>query len=260
MAECQLTLVFRQTAATSAMTDQSAAHGACQTPSHRARHGPRRRDARLSGGAIARRHGAAAGVRIRQRSRRRGRGNAALRASGRGARRQGVTASAGLGDRDAPAAAPRSGAGYADGRRRPGRRRGGRGSRCWSIGCGSGPGRRAASPRSAPGRFCWRPRACWTAGARPHIGRICAELARRFPAVRVESDPIFVRDGAVWTSAGVTAGIDLALALVEAGSRPHRGARGGALSGGLPQASGRAGAVQRRAVPAGGGGQIRRAA
>jgi transcriptional regulator GlxA family with amidase domain len=44
---------------------------------------------------------------------------------------------------------------------------------------------------------------------------ICAELARRFPAVRVESDPIFVRDGPVWTSAGVTAGIDLALALVE---------------------------------------------
>jgi transcriptional regulator GlxA family with amidase domain len=43
----------------------------------------------------------------------------------------------------------------------------------------------------------------------------CADLARRFPAVRVESDPIFVRDGAVWTSAGVTAGIDLALALVE---------------------------------------------
>jgi transcriptional regulator GlxA family with amidase domain len=43
----------------------------------------------------------------------------------------------------------------------------------------------------------------------------CAELARRFPAVHVESDPIFVRDGSVWTSAGVTAGIDLALALVE---------------------------------------------
>ena len=43
----------------------------------------------------------------------------------------------------------------------------------------------------------------------------CAELARRFPAVRVEADPIFVRDGPAWTSAGVTAGIDLALALVE---------------------------------------------
>jgi transcriptional regulator GlxA family with amidase domain len=45
--------------------------------------------------------------------------------------------------------------------------------------------------------------------------RHCAELARRFPAVRVEPDPIFVRDGAVWTSAGVTAAIDLTLALVE---------------------------------------------
>lgn len=43
----------------------------------------------------------------------------------------------------------------------------------------------------------------------------CGELARRFPRVRVESDPIFVQDGVVWTSAGVTAGIDLALALVE---------------------------------------------
>ncbi|SAL69308.1 AraC family transcriptional regulator [Caballeronia arvi] len=43
----------------------------------------------------------------------------------------------------------------------------------------------------------------------------CAELATRFPAVRVESDPIFIRDGDIWTSAGVTAGIDLSLALVE---------------------------------------------
>ena len=44
---------------------------------------------------------------------------------------------------------------------------------------------------------------------------LCAELARRFPAVHVEPDPIFVKDGPAWTSAGVTAGIDLALALVE---------------------------------------------
>ena len=43
----------------------------------------------------------------------------------------------------------------------------------------------------------------------------CAKLAQRFPTVRVEPDPIFVCDGPVWTSAGVTAGIDLALALVE---------------------------------------------
>jgi transcriptional regulator GlxA family with amidase domain len=43
----------------------------------------------------------------------------------------------------------------------------------------------------------------------------CTELARRYPAIHVEPDPIFVRDGPIWTSAGVTAGIDLALALVE---------------------------------------------
>lgn len=43
----------------------------------------------------------------------------------------------------------------------------------------------------------------------------CDELARRHPSIRVETDPIFVRDGAVWTSAGVSAGIDLALALIE---------------------------------------------
>ena len=44
----------------------------------------------------------------------------------------------------------------------------------------------------------------------------CAELARRFPNVAVEPDAIHVVDGPVCTSAGVSAGIDLALALVEA--------------------------------------------
>jgi transcriptional regulator GlxA family with amidase domain len=43
----------------------------------------------------------------------------------------------------------------------------------------------------------------------------CSALAARYPAIRVDSVPIFIRDGNVATSAGVTAGIDLALALVE---------------------------------------------
>jgi len=43
----------------------------------------------------------------------------------------------------------------------------------------------------------------------------CEQLARRYPAVTVEPDPIFVRDGNILTSAGVTAGMDLALALAE---------------------------------------------
>jgi transcriptional regulator GlxA family with amidase domain len=43
-----------------------------------------------------------------------------------------------------------------------------------------------------------------------------ARLQRLYPRVIVDPEPIFVRDGALWTSAGVTAGMDLALALVEA--------------------------------------------
>jgi transcriptional regulator GlxA family with amidase domain len=41
------------------------------------------------------------------------------------------------------------------------------------------------------------------------------ELRRRFPKARVDRDDIFLRDGRIWTSAGITAGIDLMLALVE---------------------------------------------
>jgi transcriptional regulator GlxA family with amidase domain len=43
----------------------------------------------------------------------------------------------------------------------------------------------------------------------------CARFAERYPKVAVDPDPIFVRQGRVYTSAGVTAGMDLALALVE---------------------------------------------
>jgi len=43
----------------------------------------------------------------------------------------------------------------------------------------------------------------------------CEQLARFFPSVDVDSNAIFVREGRVWTSAGVTTGIDMALAMVE---------------------------------------------
>ncbi len=43
----------------------------------------------------------------------------------------------------------------------------------------------------------------------------CDALQARYLAVTVEPDPIFVRDGSIWSSAGITAGIDLALALVQ---------------------------------------------
>ncbi|HEX9556967.1 MAG TPA: GlxA family transcriptional regulator [Reyranella sp.] len=44
----------------------------------------------------------------------------------------------------------------------------------------------------------------------------CDRLARNFPALEVDADSLYVVDGKVWTSAGVTTGIDMALALVEA--------------------------------------------
>lgn len=44
----------------------------------------------------------------------------------------------------------------------------------------------------------------------------CDLLKTRFPNINVDPDPIFINSGRVWTSAGVTAGIDLALALIEA--------------------------------------------
>jgi transcriptional regulator GlxA family with amidase domain len=45
--------------------------------------------------------------------------------------------------------------------------------------------------------------------------KYCNRLARRYPSIKIDPDPIFIRDGNVYTSAGVTAGMDMALALVE---------------------------------------------
>ena len=45
--------------------------------------------------------------------------------------------------------------------------------------------------------------------------RLAAELQRDHPSVKVDGNAIFVKDGHVWTSAGITAGIDLSLALIE---------------------------------------------
>ena len=49
--------------------------------------------------------------------------------------------------------------------------------------------------------------------ATTHWGRT-DDFARRYPKVKLDADRIFIRDGEVWTSAGITAGIDLALALI----------------------------------------------
>lgn len=50
--------------------------------------------------------------------------------------------------------------------------------------------------------------------------RFAADVTQRFPALRVAADAIFVQDGPYWTSAGVSAGIDLTLAMIEADHGP----------------------------------------
>ena len=60
--------------------------------------------------------------------------------------------------------------------------------------------------------------------------RGCERLGRMFPRVRVDANAIFVSDGPIWTSAGVTTGIDMALAMVE---KDHGRAVADAVAAGL---------------------------
>ena len=73
------------------------------------------------------------------------------------------------------------------------------------------------------------------------------ELAARYPGVRVEHEPLWVKDGNIYTSAGFSAGIDLALAWVEedCGAAPR--ARSRARAGAVPAASRRSAAGERLA-------------
>ena len=84
----------------------------------------------------------------------------------------------------------------------------------WRIGC-------AARPAGAPYRFRLR-RALLLAEAGLLDGRratthwrLAETLQARFPRVQVENGPIYVQDGPIWTSGGVSSGFDLTLALVE---------------------------------------------
>ena len=79
------------------------------------------------------------------------------------------------------------------------------------------------------------------------LGDVCDALQRRFPAVRVERDPIFVRDGTVVTSAGVTAGHGPGAGAGRGGLRARAGAHRRALARHVPASAGWPVAVQRAA-------------
>jgi len=73
----------------------------------------------------------------------------------------------------------------------------------------------AVSDRSAWARFSWQKLVCSTAKRATTHWKFSQELTHRYPKVRVVTEPIWVRDGNIYTSAGISAGIDLALAWVE---------------------------------------------
>jgi len=83
--------------------------------------------------------------------------------------------------------------------------------------------------------------------------RYCPRLQDSFPNIRVEPNAIFVKDGRVWSSAGVSAGIDLALAMIEE-DLGHTIALDVAKAGGVSEAPGRPEPVFDRA----GGASLRR--
>ena len=104
---------------------------------------------------------------------------------------------------------------------------------------------RRTARRSAPGRVASAPapsssrrRACSTAAGSPRTGRRCRRLARQYPELDVDPDPIFVRDGDVYTSAGVTAGHRPLPRARRRGPWPRPRARRGAPARRVPQAAG----------------------
>ena len=96
----------------------------------------------------------------------------------------------------------------------------------------------ARAPSSAP-----RP-GCSTAAGSPPTGPGRPQLPADYPALDVDPDPIYIRDGKYWSSAGVTAGIDLALALVAGRSRRRGGPDRRPLAGHVPAPARRADPVR----------------
>jgi len=81
--------------------------------------------------------------------------------------------------------------------------------------------------------------------------RYCPRLADGFSRISVEPNAIFVKDGRVWTSAGVSAGIDLALAMIEEDFGHITALDVAAQAGGVSQAARRPEPVLHRACRAG---------
>ena len=114
--------------------------------------------------------------------------------------------------------------------------------------CSSGSARRpraagawppcARGPSSAPRPGCFDGRRVTTHWARAR------QLAEAYPDLEVDADPIYIRDGKYWSSAGVTAGIDLVAGAGPGGPRRRRRPDRGPLARHVPAPARRADAVR----------------
>jgi transcriptional regulator GlxA family with amidase domain len=78
--------------------------------------------------------------------------------------------------------------------------------------------------------------------------KFCDRLAREYPEVRVRPEPIYLREGSIYTSAGITAGIDLSLALVEEDHGHETALEIARFLVSVPRTSGRTSAIQPHAL------------
>lgn len=85
----------------------------------------------------------------------------------------------------------------------------------WWIGYVVPHPKRAELPPFVAGPCCLLKPGCWMAVVPPRTGGCWTPCNLVFPKVLVENGPIYVQDGSVWTSGGVSSGFDLTLALVE---------------------------------------------
>ncbi len=103
-------------------------------------------------------------------------------------------------------------------RRRGGSRGSGAATRRWRS-CGRWPNAASASPASAPGAYILAEAGLLDGRRATTHWQRTRHFLTTYPKVKLEPDRIFVRDGNIWSSAGISAGIDLALALVGGGFR-----------------------------------------
>jgi transcriptional regulator GlxA family with amidase domain len=87
----------------------------------------------------------------------------------------------------------------------------------------------------------------------------CSRLQQSYPDIMVDPDPIYLHEGRIWTSAGVTAGIDLSLALVQEDLGRSVAMQVARQPRGVSQTARRPVAIQRATAGAGHGGRSQRA-